>query len=107
MCCVRWASAPLFATGLVVYGLWQLGAFQKQERVWRAALDRAKLLGLVVFGLSPFLYWWNQVPANRFFLVMAGLMTPGGMLLLGSVNLVLRRLGAMLPEETLREETRQ
>src|SRR3989442_15604069 len=34
---------PLAATGLLVYGLWMLGGFQKQERVWRNALDRARL----------------------------------------------------------------
>src|SRR5271166_311634 len=55
---------PLASTGLLVFGLWQLGAFQKQERVWRAALDRARILGLVNFGLSPFIYWWNKIPAN-------------------------------------------
>jgi len=38
---------PLVATGLLLYGLWQMGRFQKQERPWRSALDRAKLLGLV------------------------------------------------------------
>src|ERR1017187_9574101 len=36
---------PLAATSLMLYGLWQLGHFQKQERPWRSALDRAKLLG--------------------------------------------------------------
>ena len=29
---------------LLIYALWQLGDFQKQERVWRGALDRARLL---------------------------------------------------------------
>ena len=31
----------LFATGLLLYGLWQMGHFQQQERPWRSALDRA------------------------------------------------------------------
>ena len=66
---------PLVTTGLLAYGLWQLGDFQKQERVWRAALDRARLLSLINFGLSPFLYWWNQLPANVFFLAMVLLLT--------------------------------
>ncbi len=61
---------PLVTTGLLAYGLWQLGDFQKQERVWRTSLDRAKLLSLINFGLSPFLYWWNKIPANTFFLAM-------------------------------------
>ena len=84
-----------------------MGDFQKQERVWRTALDRARLLSLFNFGLSPFLYWWNKVPANTFFLVMVLLMVMSALLFLGSVNLVLRRLGAMLPDEALRLETRQ
>src|ERR1035437_6982382 len=61
---------PLVTTGLLVYGLWQLGDFQKQERVWRTALDRARLFSLINFGLSPFLYWWNKLPTNTFFLAM-------------------------------------
>jgi hypothetical protein len=98
---------PLVTTALLAYGLWQLGDFQKQERVWRASLDRAKLLSLFNLGLSPFLYWWNKLPANTFFLVMVLLMAISALLFLGSVNLVLRRLGAMLPDEALRLETRQ
>jgi hypothetical protein len=98
---------PLVTTGLLAYGLWQLGDFQKQERVWRTSLDRAQLLSLFNFGLSPFLYWWNKIPANPFFLVMVMLLAISALLFLGSVNLVLRRLGAMLPDETLRLETKQ
>ena len=98
---------PLVTTGLLAYGLWQLGDFQKQERVWRVALDRARVLSLINFGLSPFLYWWNKVPANTFFLAMVMLLTLSALLFLGSLNLVLRRLGAMLPDEGLRLETRQ
>ena len=97
----------LVTTGLLAFGLWQLGDFQRQERVWRAALDRARVLGLINFGLSPFLYWWNKVPASTFFLVMVLLMGLSALAFLGSVNLVLRRLGAMLPDEALRQETRQ
>lgn len=98
---------PLLATGLLAFGLWQLGDFRKQERVWRAALDRARVLNMVNLFLSPFLYWWNKVPANMFFFVMVMAMTFCSLLFLGSLNLVLRRLGAMLPDEALRLETRQ
>ena len=98
---------PLLTTGLLVFGLWQLGDFQKQERVWRLALDRARVFSLINFGLSPFLYWWNKIPSNTFFLAMVLLLTFSGLLVLGSLNLVLRRLGAMLPDEALRLETRQ
>ena len=98
---------PLACTGLLVYGLWQVGAFQPQEHVWRRALDRARLFGLVNFGLSPFLYWSNRVPSNGFFSAMVWIMVLSGLLFLVSLNLVLQRLGAMLPDEALRLETRQ
>src|SRR5262249_32077424 len=98
---------PLACTGLLAYGLWLLGAFQKQERIWREALDRARILSLINVGLSPFLYWGNRVPANSFFLAMVMLMSVCATIWLGSLNIVLRRLGAMLPDETLRAETRQ
>ena len=97
----------LATTGLLAYGLWQLGDFQKQERVWRAALDRAQLFSLINFGLSPFLYWWNKVPNNTFFLAMVLVLTLSALMFLGCLNLVLRRLGAMLPDEALRLETKQ
>jgi hypothetical protein len=97
----------MFFTALLVYGLWQLGAFQRQERVWRKALDVARILSLINFGLSPFLFWSNRVPGNAFFAVMVLVMVITGLLFLASVNLVLKRLGAMLPDEGLRQETRQ
>ena len=98
---------PLVTTGLLTYGLWQLGDFQKQERVWRAALDRALVFSLINFGLSPFLFWWNRLPANTFFLTMVLVLTLSALVFLGSLNLVLRRLGAMLPDVGLQLETRQ
>src|SRR5262245_13330545 len=58
---------PLVTTGLLLFGLWQLGPFQKQERPWRNALDRAKMLALINFGLSPFAFWWNQQPEPLLF----------------------------------------
>ncbi len=97
----------LAATGLLLFGLWQLGSFQKQERTWRAALDRARLIGLVNFFLCPFLYWWNKMPEQPFFTLVVVLLALSGLLFLFNLNLVLARLGDMLPDETLRQETRQ
>lgn len=100
--------APVLATtGMLLYGLWQLGSFQRQERPWRLALDRARLVALVNFGLSPFLYWWNRIPENPFFTTVVGLLAVTGLLFLFNLNLVISRLGEMLPDETLRHETRQ
>jgi hypothetical protein len=102
------AVVPVLAlNGLLLVGLWQMSFFQPQERPWRAALDRAKLLGLVNLGLSPFLYWWNHVPDQPFFGFAVLLLALSGVLFLFNLNLVLVRLGAMLPDETLRHETRQ
>lgn len=97
---------PVIVTAWLAYGLWQLGHFQKQERVWVSALDRAKMLALVNLGLSPFLYWWNQRPDEQFYVAMIGAMAVSGLLFLSSLNLVLYRLSAMLPDENLRQETK-
>jgi hypothetical protein len=97
---------PIVVTGWLCVGLWLLGSFQKQERVWHRTLDRAKLLAMVNLGLSPFLYWWSQVPNEPFFIGVVGVMGATGLLFLGTLNMVLYRLSAMLPDEHLREETR-
>ena len=92
---------------LLLYALRLMSAFQKQERPWRNALDRAKLLGLVNLGLSPFIYWHNKMPEEIFFSAVVMLLALSAVLFLFNLNLVLKRLGAMLPDETLRHETRQ
>jgi hypothetical protein len=97
---------PAAVTAWLCFGLWQLGAFQKQERVWTNALDRAKLLAIVDLGLSPFLYWWNQVPGQPFFTAIVSILAFSSLLFLSHLNLVLHRLSAMIPDEGLREETR-
>jgi hypothetical protein len=98
---------PLAVTGLLLFGVWQLGSFQKQERPWRNALDRARLFALVNFGLSPFLHWWYRLPDQRFFTVVTAILAVSALAFLLSLNRVVLRLGAMLPDETLRLETRQ
>ena len=80
--------------------------FQKQERPWRNALDRAKLPGLVNFGLCPFLYWQNKMPEQPFFNAAVFVLVLSALLFLFNLNVVLKQLGAMLPDETLRHETR-
>lgn len=97
---------PVLATGLLLFGTWQLGSFQRQERIWIAAHGRAQLLALLNLGLAPFLYWFNQVPGNEYFALAALLFNLGGLMFLTTVNSLLERLGAMLPDETLRAETR-
>ena len=98
--------APVIILALLYYGLHQRSDFQKQERIWREALDRAKLLALVNVGLSPFIYWYNRLPSEKFFGVAVLLLMVTGLLFLFNLNHVLQRLAAMLPDETLRTETR-
>jgi len=98
---------PAVVTGLLIYGLYHVGQFQKQERIWQNALDRAKLIALVNFGLSPFLHWWNKYPFHPLFAAMVTVLGFCALIFLSHINLVLLRLSAMLPDETLRHETKQ
>lgn len=97
----------LAVNGLLLYGLWQMDDFRPQERPWRMALDRAKLLGIVNLGLSPFLFFYRQMPSQLLFQASVLLLFISALLFLFNLNVVLKQLGAMLPDETLRQETRQ
>jgi hypothetical protein len=97
----------LVVNALLLFGLWQMGDFQKQERPWRNALDRAKLLGLVNLGLTPFLFWFSRMPEQPFFQATIFVLVLSAIFFLFNLNVVLKQLGAMLPDETLRQETRQ
>ena len=98
---------PLVATGLVAFGVWQLSSFQKQERPWRNALDRAKIFALINVGLSPFVFFRNHGPSSVLFDASVSLLALSAWFFIFSLNTVLVRLGAMLPDETLRHDTRQ
>jgi hypothetical protein len=52
-------------------------------------------------------FWWNHGPALSIFDISVGVLALSGWFFLYSLNTVLVRLGAMLPDETLRHETRQ
>lgn len=97
---------PIIATGLLYYGLALLGGFQKQERVWTTSLERVKIVALINAGASPFLYWWSRIPSNSFFTTVTEAITLSGLIFLFLLNPMLNRLTSMLPDETLRMETR-
>lgn len=100
--------APVVAANLLLlFGLWEMTAFQKQERPWRNALDRAKLPAIVNLGLCPFLFWFSRMPQQPFFRDAVLLLVLCALIFLFNLNVVLKQLGAMLPDETLRQETRQ
>ncbi|HXC36607.1 MAG TPA: hypothetical protein VNV43_12080 [Candidatus Acidoferrales bacterium] len=96
---------PALATNaLLLYALWQMGSFQKQERPWLNALYNAKLFGLVNLGLCPFLFWFNRMPGQDYFRAAIFFLVISAVLFLFSLNAVLKQLGAMLPDETLRQD---
>jgi len=97
---------PIISTAILFYALSLLGHFQKQERIWRAALDRAKIFALLNLGCSPFLYWYSKIPSNPFFTSIVIVSSFSGLLFLFTLNPVLNRLSAMLPDETMRAEAR-
>lgn len=92
-------------TALLVYGLTMMIRFQTQERVWTSAIERARLVGLVCLGLSPFLHWWHRLPFVTLYAVSVILLVLFGLLFLLQLNHVLLRLTAILPDEMLRHET--
>jgi hypothetical protein len=94
----------LAANLLLLFGLRQLGCFQRQERPWRTALDRARLLGVVNLGLCPFLFWFNRMPTEIYFREAMLVLVISAVLFLFNLNGVLKQLGAMLPDETLRHD---
>ncbi len=101
-----WAMVPAVVLSAVLWsGLAQLRHFQKQERVWQQSLDRAEIFLLINTGLSPFLFWWHRMPFVPLYVICVGLLAGSSLLLLVQLNHVLRRLVAMLPDETLRSET--
>jgi hypothetical protein len=96
----------LLISPLLWHGLNQLRAFQSQERIWQRALSRAEILAVLDAGLAPFLYWWHKFPAVPLYAACVGLLFLSSLFLLVQINCVLQRLCAMLPDETLRAETK-
>ena len=97
---------PPVAFGMLWYGLWLLRSFQPQERIWQEALGEVKLLGLFNLGLSPFLHWHHRAPDELGFANAVWLLALVFVFYLISLNKMLSRLAAMLPDETLRVESK-
>lgn len=102
-----WGLVPvLFAAALLVFGLFELRQFQPNERIWISAVERTQVLSLMLLALAPVTFWWNRVPAEPFFFGGIVILLFAGLTFLLALNQVLLRLTAMLPDETLRSETR-
>jgi hypothetical protein len=97
---------PALGTAMMLfYGIVKLGKFQPDMIAWQKSIDRARWYGLFLIGLSPFLYWWCRLPENLYFKISAMTLIVISMLFLAQLNIVMRRLTAMLPDQTLRAET--
>jgi hypothetical protein len=97
---------PVVANAVLLHALLLAGGFRPQERIWQRAVERARLLAVINLGLSPFLHWWKLLPDVAHYQVAVAVMACTGLLFLVAVNLALRRLAAMLPDQTLRLEAR-
>ncbi len=97
---------PCLANLLLVFGLTQLSYFNPQERIWREAIDRAKMLAIVNAGLSPFLYFWARLPEVPLYTIAVDLLYLSSLVFLYNFNLVIFRLTAMLPDESLRSDAK-
>ena len=95
---------PSVTHGLLFFGLTQMSWFQPQERVWRNALDRARLTALVNVGLAPFLYFRVLLPQMPHYAAAVDLLYFSSLLFLYNYNQVLFRLSLMLPDESLRRD---
>lgn len=100
------AWLPTVSCGLVWFGLRQLAHFQPQERVWTRAVLRAELFAVSMVFLSPFTGWWSRRPDNPFFAQSVLLLLLFSLGFLLTLNHVLQRLAALLPDETLRADMR-
>ena len=69
-------------------------------------LPVGETVALINVGASPFLYWWSRIPSNPFFTTVIDSFLVTGLLFLLLLNPLLLRLTAMLPDETLRMETK-
>jgi len=103
---VAGALTPVALTGAMFYGLWQLGTLQPREAAWARAVDRAKFAALALFGLSPFVHWRSQLPEQPYFNAAMTVLFAVGIAFLYSLNVLLVRLAAMLPDEALRGDAK-
>jgi hypothetical protein len=99
-------TLPVVACGLVWFGLRQMNRFRPGERVWSRAVLRAELFALLNIALAPFTWWWSRRPGEALFGQSVVLLVFSALAFLLCLNHVLRRLAAMLPDETLRADMR-
>jgi hypothetical protein len=102
-----YAAVPgLAAAALLIYGLSQLNRFQPQERIWVASVERARIAAWLVFALGPSAAWWRGGGSEAFFTRSVITLIFAGIGLIMAMNVMMNRLAAMLPDATVRGETK-
>lgn len=96
----------LAANLLLLFSLWELGRFRRQASRWQGSLFRARLLALVMVGLSPFLQWWKIIPAREHYQLAVFAFVLAGLVFLGHLSLVLVRLTELIADRALEDEAR-
>jgi hypothetical protein len=97
---------PGVAAACITLGLVQMGRWHARERLWQRCLYEAQLAGLLVVGLTPFLFLWNRAPGEAFYERAVALLLVSSLILLLAVIRALSRLAAMLPDPLLRTDAR-
>lgn len=100
------AMLPLLGTGLLVFGLSRIGRFHRQERVWQQSVFTSQMLGLILFGLSPFLYLWSRIPVEPLFARGVAVLLVAAVAFLVAFTNTLYRLAAMLPDAPTHADAR-
>lgn len=95
----------VIVTGLLLLGVFEMSRFRPQERAWQHSLDRARVFALLNFGLSPFIYFCSRMPNELYYRQMIWVMGAGAIFYVFNLNRSLKHLAAMLPDQTLREDT--
>ena len=99
---------PVLAiNALLLYGLWQMSAFSKTGASVAARAGPHAAAGAGNPACARSFTGTTRMPGETFFSAAVMVLELSAVLFLFNLNLVLKRLAAMLPDETLRQETRQ
>lgn len=96
----------LGATGLLLFAVHQLSACQPGDPRWQAAVERARLLAVLLTGLAPFLHWYRLVPRHEHYQYAMLAAAVAGLLFTANLGGLLVRLTALLNRPALHDEAR-
>jgi len=82
---LTWTATPIGA-GVVLWGAARLAGGNIGDKVFKRHSQECVALATVMLALSPFLYWWRQMPKNFYFTLNALLFAAAFAALLFAVN---------------------